>query len=121
LPRAPRNIAPLISTLDRLHLDRVYADYLIAYLVDFATKEHVVAVENQFTEVSFRSGEAVLPHDPHARYEPYDREVAAARGHGFVFFRRTAPSIPIVPALVRHGYARTVVGPFAVYAPPPGV
>src|SRR5262249_34736650 len=36
-PRAPRNIEPLVASLDRLGLDRVYADYWIAYLVDFKT------------------------------------------------------------------------------------
>ena len=119
VPRAPRNLSPLVATHDRLHLNRVYADYWIAYLVDFVTKEHVTAVENQFTEVSFRNGEAVLPHDPEARYQPYERTVAASRRHGFVFFKRAVP--PIGPALARHGYARTVVGVFVVYAPPPGV
>jgi hypothetical protein len=120
LPRAPRNMTPLIDTLDRLGLHRLYADYWIAYLVDFETKEHVTAVENQFTSVSFRQGEAVLPHDPQARYQPYERTVAADPRHGFVFFRRATPRA-VGPALVRHGYRRVVVGPFAVYAPPPGV
>lgn len=119
LPRAPRNMSPLLTTLDRLHLDRLYGDYWIAYLVDFDTKEHVIAVENQFTTVSFRHGEAVLPHDPQARYQPYERIVAATPRHGFVFFKRAVPSIG--EALARHGYSRTVVGPFVVFAPPAGV
>ena len=117
VPRAPRNLSPLISTLDRLRLNRLYADYWIAYLVDFATKERIIAVENQFKQVSFRSGEAVLPHDPGARYQPYELEVAASR-HGFVFFTRTAGSVPIVRQLEQHGYSRHVVGAFVVYAPP---
>ena len=117
VPRAPRNLSPLIATLDGLRLNRLYADYWIAYLVDFATKERIVAVENPFTQVSFRKGEAVIPHDPGARYQPYEREVAAASRHGFVFFTRTARSVPIVRQLERHGYTRHVVGAFVVYAP----
>ena len=117
VPRSPRNLSPLISTLDRLRLNRLYADYWIAYLVDFATKERIIAVENQFEQVSFRGDEAVLPHDPSARYQPYELEVAASR-HGFVFFTRTAGSVPIVRLLEQHGYTRHVVGAFVVYAPP---
>ena len=117
VPYAPRNFSPLIATLDSLDLDRVYADYWIAYRLTFATKERIVAVENQFDAVSFRHGHAVLPSDPNVRYRPYEREVAAAAGHGFVFFRRTVGSVPIVAQLVRHGYVRHPVGPFVVYAP----
>jgi 4-amino-4-deoxy-L-arabinose transferase-like glycosyltransferase len=117
-PRAPRNIEPLVASLDRLGLDRVYADYWIAYLVDFKTDERITAVENQFRDVTFRDGLAVLPRDPEVRYRPYERKVAADAQHGFVFFRRTAGSVPIVAKLAEHGYTRHLVGPFVVFAPP---
>jgi hypothetical protein len=55
------------------------------------------------------------------RSHPYERIVAASPRHGFVFFKRTASSIPILPALSSHGYKRTVVGDFVVYAPPASV
>jgi hypothetical protein len=42
--------------------------------------------------------------------------VQAAR-HGFVFFRQTFGSVPIVAQLERHGYRRQFVGTFVVYAP----
>jgi hypothetical protein len=118
IPYAPRDFSPLIATLDSLHLDRVYADYWIAYRLAFATRERIIGVENDFRTAGFRDGQAVLPHDPQVRYRPYEREVAAAR-HGFVFFRRTAGSIPIIGALRKHGYSRHLVGPFVVYAPAP--
>jgi hypothetical protein len=38
--------------------------------------------------------------------------------HGFVFFRDAVPSVVVVPELVRYGYRRHDVGPFAVYALP---
>ena len=100
IPFAPSNFGPLIATLDSLGLDRVYADYWIAYRLTFATRERIVAVENQFDAVSFHHGQAELPPDPNVRYRPYEREVAAAP-HGFVFFQRTVGSVPIVAQLVR--------------------
>ena len=36
-PAAPRDLGPLISTLDRLGLDRVYADFWLAYALTFDT------------------------------------------------------------------------------------
>jgi hypothetical protein len=117
-PRAPRNLTPLVTTLDRLRLDRVYADYWIAYLVDFKTDERIIGVENGFTTVTFRDGEAVLPRDTEVRYRPYEQKVAADPRHGFVFFRRTTHRIAIVKPLERHGYTAHDVGPFVVLAPP---
>ena len=50
VPYAPRSFAPLIATLDRLGIDHVYADYWIAYRLDFATQERIIAAENTFVE-----------------------------------------------------------------------
>ena len=46
-PVAPRNIGPLIATLDRLGLDRVYATYWVAYRIDFDTRERIIAAQNK--------------------------------------------------------------------------
>jgi hypothetical protein len=108
----------LISTLDRLHLDRVYADYWIAYRLDWDTRERIIAVENQFNNVKFLHGQAVLSRDPEVRYSPYERTVESAPRRGFVFWRQTVHAIGIVPALAHHGYIRHLAGPFVVYAPP---
>ncbi len=116
---APRNMTPLIDTLDRLHVRYAYADYWAAYVLDFDSRERIIAVENKFHSVTFSGGLANLPSDPKARQPAYEREVAA-HPHGFIFFR----SIPtpnrraITAALVRHGFTRHLVGPFVVYAPP---
>ncbi len=117
-PGAPRSWQPLIARLDQLGLDRVYADYWIAYRLDFATKERIVAVENQFTSATFNDGQATLPSDPGVRFRPYEREVAAAPVRGFVFFREADKSLPVVLALERHRYRRVVVGAFVIFAPP---
>ena len=118
IPYAPRDFSPLIATLDSLGVDRVYADYWIAYRLTFATRERIVAIENRFDAVTFRNGRATLPSDPGVRYRPYERKVAADAEHGFVFFRRTLRSVPIAGQLERHGYERHTVGPFVVFAPP---
>jgi len=41
-PTAPRDLRPLIATLDRLHLSHVYADYWLAYYIDFLTRERMI-------------------------------------------------------------------------------
>jgi hypothetical protein len=118
VPYAPRSFAPLIARLDRLGVDRVYADYWIAYRLDFATKERILAAENTFSSVRYENGQAVASPDPYTRNRGYERTVAAAPGHGFVFFQRTYRSLPIIGSLERHGYRRYPVGSLVVFAKP---
>jgi hypothetical protein len=117
-PHAPRNIAPLLATLDRLKLDRVYADLWAAYVIDFDSRERILAVENKFDDATFPNGRAVLPDDPVVRAPEYEAKVRDDPDHGFVFFRKTVKSVPIVQSLDRHGYRRVTVGPFVVFVPP---
>jgi hypothetical protein len=105
----PRDLGPLVHALDRLGLDHVYADYWLAYRLDFDTRERIVAAESRFGTIP-SSQEDV-------RYRPYDREVKRAR-HGFVLYRQTAGTVPIVRQLEQHGYRRHVVGSYVIYAPP---
>jgi hypothetical protein len=114
----PRDFGPLIRSLDRLRLDRVYAEYYVAYRLDFETRERIIAVENRFERVSFPRGRPVLPDDPVVHWEPYEAAVADAARVGFVFFRSTAAARPLGLQLVRHGYRRYPIGPLVVYAPP---
>jgi hypothetical protein len=133
-PAAPRDLGPLIATLDRLGLDRVYADFWLAYRLTFDTDERIIASQNKFTQLTFADGQAVASRHPFIRYPPYERKVEAAR-HGFVLFResivhgadrqpgpeataRVAELARFVSKLGAHGYRRYVVGPFVVYAPP---
>ena len=117
-PSPPRDLTPLISTLDRLGLDRVYAEYYVAYRLDFETRERIIAVENRFDHVTFRDGKPVLADDPVVHWEPYEADVGNASRIGFVFFRSTAASRPIVLQLKRHGFRRYLTGPLVIYAPP---
>lgn len=112
----PRDLGPLVATLDRLGLDRVFAEYWAAYRLTFDTDERIIASENLFRQVSIEDGQATPPFQP-GRSAEYNREVRRAR-HGFVFYRATVDTVPIVPALERQGYRRVDVGPLVVYAPP---
>ena len=100
VPATPRDLGPLISALDKLGLDHVYADYWIAYRLDFDTRERIIAA-NPGTLI---------------RYPPYVRQVRAAR-HAFVFFRQNLRSNPIPAQLDPRHYRPQLVGPFVVYAP----
>ena len=116
-PIAPRDLGPLVATLDGLGLDRVYATFWLAYRLDFDTRERIIAAQSKLLEVAFAGGQAVPPHNPTIRYEPYERKVQAAC-HGFVFFRAAVGEVTTTIAqLERHGYRRVVTGPFVVYAP----
>jgi hypothetical protein len=107
---------PLISTLDELGVDRVYADFWVAYRLDFETNERIIASQNKFTHLTFVGGQAIASHHPYIRYRPYEREVESAPHHGFVFFRASLGRVRgIVAQLQEHGYRHLVVGPFVVY------
>jgi hypothetical protein len=112
----PRDLSRLISTLEVLNLDRVYADYWLAYRLNFDTQERITAVENRFTDLTVERGQAIPSRQPDVRYPGYDVEVRRAR-HGFVFYRQTVRSVPIVARLERYGYRRYLTGSYVVYAP----
>jgi hypothetical protein len=111
----PRSIRPLLSTLERLHVDHAYADYWIAYRIDFDSNERIVAVENKFDGLVAHGGDIVPIHDPSLRYQPYEDEVR--RGlPGFVFFRSTLPSPAFLATLKQYHYKRHAAQSFVVYA-----
>ncbi len=133
-PVAPRELGPLVSTLDRLGLDRVYADFWLAYVLTFATDERIIAAQNKFERVGLVGGQAIPSRHPFIRHRQYERDVEAAR-HGFVFFRasiargadrtpgdeadeRVAQLQSFVGELANYGYQPVEVGSFVVYAPP---
>ena len=118
-PTAPRNLAPLVSTLDRLRLRHVYADYWLAYVLDFDTKERIVAAQSRFGGVRFAGGPAIVSHDPVTNWVAYERRVDAAPRSALVLFRAAVARTPITRDVLRHGYRRTDVGPFVILAPPP--
>jgi hypothetical protein len=113
----PRDLGGLVATLDKLGIDHVYADYWLAYRLDFDTHERITAVESNFTRVRFEDGRAIPIGQHEVRRPEYDREVRRAR-HGFVFYKQTVGSIPYVDELERHGYHPIPAGRYVVYATP---
>jgi hypothetical protein len=113
----PRNIDPLVRMLDGLGVDHVYANYWLAYRLDFDTRERITAVESNFRSVQFVHGQAV-PVDQHdVRHSEYERAVRQAR-HAFVFYKQTVASTPYLEELQRHGYRPHPVAGYVVYAMP---
>ncbi len=117
VPTAPRSIAPLIATLDRLGVDRVFTNYWLAYRLDFDTQERIVAVENGFDALEAHDGDVLPAADPRVVYPPYDRFVRSGP-HAFVFFDQNLPRRGELEELVAHGYTKHLVEGFVVYAPP---
>ncbi len=115
-PPANRSLAPLVSTLDQLGINRVYAGYEIAYRLDFDTKEQIVAVMNE-SPLRFTHGQVTPQPTPGMiRWPAYDRLVRTAP-HAFVFYRQALPASTVVPVLHRHAYRSYPTGPFVVYVP----
>ena len=115
-PPANRNLSPLVSTLDRLGIDRVYAGYEIAYLLDFATKERIIAVMNKSPLVYAHGQATPRPRPGFIRWPAYDRVVRGAP-HAFVFYEQEIPASTVVPQLRRDGYHAYTAGLFVVYVP----
>ena len=115
-PSAPRSLEPLVATLDRLGVSRAFANYWVAYRLDFDTRERIIAVENGFDRLELRNGDVVPARDPSVRWRAYENEVRAAP-HGFVFFAEFMPPQSVTRTLARHGYRRVATGPFVVYYP----
>ena len=117
-PTAPRNLAPLVATLDRLHLDRVYADYWLAYVLDFDTRERIVAAQSRFGAVRFRDGIAVVSPDPvtdWVRLRARGRRRAAERAR---LLPPAVPRTPIVRQIERTGTGERTSGPSSIFSPP---
>jgi hypothetical protein len=114
----PLSFAPLIRELDELHIDRVYADYWIAYRLDFATRERIIAVEGDFGRLAVRNGQLLPPPlgSNVIRHPPYDAEVRNAR-HAYVFLKLTVAHLHLAGQLERHGFSPHPVGEFLVFAP----
>src|SRR5207248_2448575 len=43
----PRDLGPLVRTLDQLGVKRLYADYWLAYRIDYETGERIVAADGR--------------------------------------------------------------------------
>jgi hypothetical protein len=94
----PADMAPLISLLDREAQNRVFADYWIAYRLDFESDERIVATSTSFV-----------------RNAEYDELVKAARNPAYVYVQGSAEDAAARARLEPRGYRRLTSGGWTAY------
>jgi hypothetical protein len=116
----PRSFAPLVRELDRRGVRDVYADYWIAYRLDFMTDERIVAAESPQENYVRRGGKVVVLDEDHVRYPRYRAEVTASARPAHVVLTGSVDEKKVdAPLLRAAGYRRTAVGGFTVWWLPP--
>ncbi len=124
------DVAPAIRALDRAGVDRVYADYAIAYRITFDTRERVIASQADLANLHPVRLHRVLPaplstYSDRGRFyaanrQPaYDRAVRGARRHAYLLLRGEPTTAADRRLLIRNGYAVSTVGPFVLLVSPP--
>lgn len=98
--RVPADLDPVVRTLEANGVDRVIANYWIAYRLTLETEERIVATS---------SG--------HWRYRPYRDDVLAEERPGWVFVRGARPERQMRGTLLARGYSRLPADGFVVYVP----
>ena len=99
----PRSLGSLIPFLQSRGFTAVYANYWVAYRLDFESEERIIAT----------------PADATARYEPYQRKEAANPHPVYVFIAESGQGPLFAKGLTNLGmnFRRFPVGRFVVYAP----
>lgn len=120
---APRDIRPLLRVLDDAGIDHVFAQYWVAYRIDFETDERIVAAESKLTSLRFVEGRPIPGGYASVRWRPYVREVNSSPRAGFVFVvwpqdanrpRRRA----VMKDLEAHGFTRHRYADLVILLPP---
>jgi hypothetical protein len=107
----PADIAPLLRTLQEKHVTRVWANYWIAWRIDFESGEHIVAASTGTGGVHYeRAGSRVVPVVESGRYPPYVEADRRAADAAFVFVATPPP-----PRLA--GYRSIAAGAYVVELP----
>jgi hypothetical protein len=112
----PADFKPLIAELDRLGVDRVYADYWVAYRLDFETDERIIAAESPQERYARAGKRVVVLDNDHVRYPPYVREVTQSPRPAHVVLTASRDSANLDERLLQAaGYRRTTVGRFTIW------
>ena len=116
----PRHYGPLVAELDQNNVDRVYADYWIAYRLAFETDERIIAAQSNLARrnLRVRDGRVVTSSPDWSRNWSYNRAVDESGRAALVFTRADPVEPEDRELLIEHGYRRKAVGPFVVYLPP---
>jgi hypothetical protein len=112
----PADFKPLIAELDRLGVDRVYADYWVAYRLDFETDERIIAAESPQERYARAGKRVVVLDNDHVRHPPYVREVTQSPRPAHVVLTASRDSANLDERLLQAaGYRRTTVGRFTIW------
>jgi Dolichyl-phosphate-mannose-protein mannosyltransferase len=112
----PADFGPLEAELERLGVDRVFADYWVAYRLDFATDEKIIAAESPQERYTRIGRKVVILRDDHVRYEPYVTEVTRSPRPGHVVIRGSVDESKVDEPLLRAaGYRRSEAGGFVIW------
>lgn len=115
----PRNFGPVIGALDRLGISRVYANYWIAYRIDFASDEKIIAAEGRPNALSVSPAGGVVPKpdDPslRPRWPEYGKLVSRLAAPAWVIAKsHDGPNIDFWAFTQAH-YRSEDVGQFTIY------
>ena len=122
----PADFGPVVATLERHGVDRVWASYWIGYRIVFESGERVIAAQPGSSTLALRAGrvipvggEAAQP-GTNGRYRPYQLAVASASHPAWVFASAGETAARVRPVFRRAGYALVRSGGFDVWLPPSG-
>lgn len=120
---APRDIQPLLRVLDAAGIDRVYAQYWVAYRIDFETNERIIAAESKLKSVRFVDGKPIPGAYPEVRWPAYVRQVNAAPRAAFVFIvwpqdANRAKRLTVMKELEAHGFTKRRNADLVILLPP---
>ena len=103
----PADFRPLTAALDRLGVDHVFADYWVAYRLDFTTDERIIAAESPQERYARRGNRVIVLDNDHVRYPPYVRAVADSPRPGHVILTGSPDNTNVDEQLMRAaGYRR---------------
>jgi 4-amino-4-deoxy-L-arabinose transferase-like glycosyltransferase len=115
----PRDFGPLIDTLDKLGISRVYANYWVAYRIDYETSERIIAADGRSGALAIRPGGAVIPSPDdtslHPRHPQYEAVVARVNKPAWVIDRPLEQAQLDKQMFAVAGYRKKTVGEFTIY------
>ncbi len=116
------DVRPAIATLERDGLDRVWADYWVAYRITFLTHEHVIAAEADLAHLEAAGARRVVPPQPRtytdSRHPAYDTAVRGAARHAYLLVRGAPTTAADQRVLLQHGYRLTNLRDFLLLVSP---
>jgi hypothetical protein len=114
----PNDLRPLIGALERRHIHRVFANYWIAYRLEFESNERILVMPTGQVKYANRSGRLVPVEQDFGR-EPAQGRLVAASPQAADVFLADGDALPVgEPLLARAGYRRLTVPGFVVFMAP---